>query len=218
MSQILNCLTHIAYEKDALYMKKILQHIQMHVFRGLIAIIPILLCVTAISFLYIFIDKNIINFIARFYEIRHIPGVGVLILIVSLYLVGLITTNILGRQLFRFIERISKRIPLIKAIYSVGKQLSKSLQIAGEQKQSLKKAILVKIEGAWVPAFVMSTMTHAITKEEYLTVLVSTAPTPAGFVIVVKAADAIDPGWSVEECLKIVVSMGLVCPKEINKI
>ncbi len=198
-------------------MKKILVHIQTHVFRGLLAIIPILLCVMAIYLLYVFIDKRIMNLLGGFLEIRQIPGVGILILITSLYLLGLITSNIIGRQFFAFIEKISVRIPLIKAIYSVGKQLSKSLLIAGDQKNSLKKAVLVKLEnGVWVPAFVMGSMIHAATKEEYLSILVSTAPTPAGFVIVVKASQVIDPGWSVEECLKIIVSMGIVCPKDIN--
>lgn len=195
-------------------------HLRTYMFRGLLAIIPLLLCALAIQFLYVFIDQKIMHFLGNFFEIRQIPGVGILLLLLSLYLIGLIASNIIGSQLFKYLENLSQRIPLIKFIYSIGKQLSQSLLGVGDQKQpSLKKAVLVKLgNGVMVPAFVMSSMIHPVSKEEFLFILVSTAPTPAGFVIMVKASEVIDPGWSVEECMKVVVSMGLMTPKDIKNI
>ncbi len=199
-------------------MKNFIAHTRNYIFRGLLAIIPILLCVLAIQLLYVLIDKKIMGFLDRFMDIRQIPGLGIVLVLICLYVLGLVVSNIVGHQLFRFIEGVSKRIPLINTIYSIGKQFSHSLSTVEQEKQAFKKAVLVKVNdnGLMVPAFVMNSLTDRRTNEEYLFVLIPTAPTPAsGFVSVVKASQTFDPGWSVEECLKAIVSVGIVAPKEI---
>ena len=99
----------------------------------------------------------------------------------------------------------------------MGKQLSQGLSVVDGEKQAFQKAVLIRLskDGLWVPAFVMSSIKNRDTQEEFLFVLVPTSPTPAsGFVFVVKASETIDPGWSVEECLKAIVSIGIITPKE----
>ena len=166
-------------------MKNFITCIRKYIFRGLIAIIPIALCTLAIQLLYVLIDKKIMEFLGKFFEIRHIPGSGILLVLISLFLIGLLVSNIIGRQFLKFIEGISQRIPLIKVIYGVGKQLSQSLSVADEEKQAFKKAVLVKIDnsGLMVPAFVMGSMINRKTDEEFLFVLVPTAPTPASGIL-----------------------------------
>lgn len=200
-------------------MKNFFAHARNYIFRGLLAIIPILLCTIALQLLYVLIDKKVVGFVNDFVAIRHIPGLGILLVLVALYLLGLILSNIVGHQFLRFIESISQRIPLIKTVYSVGKQLSQSLSAVDSEKQAFKKAVLVKVNdsGLMVPAFVMNSLVNRQTNEEYLFVLAPTAPTPgSGFVLVVKASQTVDPGWTVEECLKAIVSVGIVSPKDIK--
>ncbi len=200
-------------------MKKFFTHLRNHIFQGLLAIIPLLLCYFALQLLYVLIDKKVMGFLGRFIHIGHIPGLGTLLLLFFLYLIGLIVSNIVGHQFFKLIERISKRIPFIKTIYGVGKQLSQGLSAADRGQQAFQKAVLVKLEGngLWALAFVMSSVVHRETNEEYLFVLVPTSPTPtSGFVFVVKTSQTIDPGWSVEECLKAVVSIGIIPPPDIK--
>lgn len=199
-------------------MKKFIAHIRNCVFKGLLAIIPILLCVFAVELLYHLIDKRIMGFLDKFFDLRQIPGLGIILVLACLYLIGLVFSNIVGYQFFKFLEGLSQRIPLIKTIYGVGKQLSDSLSSLDQEKKAFKKAVLVKLggDGLMIPAFVMNSLVNSKTKEEYFFVLVPTAPTPAsGFVMVVKASQTIDPGWSVEECLKAIVSVGIVSPKDI---
>jgi len=189
----------------------------MHVFRGLLAIIPLLLCYFAIQLLYVLIDQKILGFINNFFAVRQIPGLGILLLLIALYFIGLVVSNILGRRALRLFESITEKIPFIKTIYGVGKQLSQGLSVADGEKQAFQKAVLVRIskDGLWVPAFVTGSIKNHATGEEFLLLLVPTAPTPAsGFVFVVKASETVDPGWSVEECLKAVVSVGIITPKE----
>lgn len=200
-------------------MKNFITHARSYIFRGLLAIIPILLCGLALYLLYNLIDKKIIGYLNNFIQIRHIPGLGILLVLLCLYFIGLIVGNFLGHQLLKFIESVSKRIPLINTIYSVGKQLSQGLSAADEKKQAFQKAVLIKLDnnGLMVPAFVTGSKIDPRTKEELLFVLIPTAPTPAsGFVFVVKASQTLDPGWTVEECLKAIVSVGIITPANIN--
>lgn len=201
-------------------MKKFINHVRSYIFRGLIAIIPIVLCALALNLLYILIDKKVMGFLSNFVEIRHIPGSGILLVLLSLYLLGLILSNIIGNQFLRFIERVSQKIPVINTIYGIGKQLSQGLSAVDSDKQAFKKAVLIKLNdtGIMVPAFVMNSLIHPLTKEEYLFVLAPTAPTPgSGFVLVVKASQTFDPGWTVEETLKAIVSVGIIVPKEMKE-
>lgn len=199
-------------------MKHFIQHLRTFVFRGLLAIIPLLLCWLAVQLLYSLIDKKVLEFLSQYFEVRKIPGLGIFLVLASLYLIGLIVSNILGHQFFRLIESISQRIPFIKTIYNVGKQLSHGLSVADGEKQAFKKAVLVKVnkDGPFVPAFVMNAM-KGRNNEEFFFVLVPTAPTPgSGFVFVVKASETVDPGWTVEECLKAIVSVGIITPQNKN--
>ena len=200
-------------------MKNFIAHARGYVIRGLLAIIPLLLCYSAVQLLYNLIDKRIMHFLYNHIGLKQIPGLGIVLLLVCLYFIGLIFSNIIGNQFFRFIEGISKRIPLISSIYGVGKQLSQGLLTIDQEKQAFKKAVLIKInkEELMVPAFVVSSLINRKTNEEYLFVIVPASPTPShGFIFVVKASETIDPGWTVEECLKTIVSVGIVSPKEIK--
>src|SRR3989338_66194 len=198
-------------------MKHFFQHIRSCIVRGLLAIIPLLLCLLAVELLYSLIDKRVLEFLNHFWEISPIPGLGILLVLVTLYTIGLIISNIIGHQLIRFIDAVGQRIPFINTVYSVGKQLSQGLSLVDGTKETSKKAVLVRLnkDGLMVPAFVMNSMKNNKTGEEFYFVLVPTAPTPgSGFVCVVKASETVDPGWTPEECLKAIVSVGLITPKD----
>src|SRR5262249_29943337 len=148
----------------------------------------------------------------------NIPGLGLLLVLTCLYVVGLTVSNVLGRQLFLLIEYITNRIPIIKAIYQVGKQLSESLSVTGGKK-AFQKALLIDCNnnGVWTVAFVTGTVKDEKTREDLLRMFVPTVPNPTtGFVFLVKPSQTIDPQWTVEEALKMVVSAGIISPAQIN--
>ncbi len=201
-------------------MQHFLIHIRIYLLRGLLAIIPLLLCITAIELLYRLIDKQIMRFLAQFIDIRQIAGLGILLLLISLYFIGMIFSNVLGRQIFKFIDHIGDRIPIIKFIYGVGKQFSDTLSITDPQKQAFKKAVLVNTfnGNGWMLGFITGSLKDP-TGEELLRVFVPSAPHPlTGIMFIVKPSQILDCGWTVEEALKMVVSIGIISPEEIKKI
>lgn len=193
--------------------KTFLNHIKVYVFRGLFAVIPLGLCFFVVRFLYVFIDKKITGRIDDNIGF-HIPGLGILIVLVVLYLVGVSVSNLIGKQVFGLIERFSRRIPLIGSIYKIGKQLTETLSLP--EKQIFKRVILVEYlrAGSWTIGFVTGSLIEgAQPGEKYLKVFVPTPPNPAtGTLLIVRESQVRDPGWTIEEALKTVMSAGIIGP------
>ena len=200
-------------------MKTLLKHLKTYILRGLLAIIPLALTAFAVNLLYTVIDKRITGVVEKFIGFSF-PGFGVILLLVTLYLLGLIVSNVIGRQFFRLVEGIAKRIPLVKTTYNVGRQLSSTLSLP--ERQVFKRAVLVEYlkPGMWTLGFVTGTLIERSNNDEVLLkVFIPTPPNPiSGTMIVVRESQTRDPGWTIEEALKAVISGGVISPKEIKKV
>jgi uncharacterized membrane protein len=200
-------------------MKKFFIHLGKYILRGLLAVIPLFLCFVAIWFLRKFIDKQILEHLPKFIDQHQIPGLGILLLLASLYLIGLIFSNVLGRQILKFIHSVAERIPVINFIYGIGKQISDTLSDTDSQKQAFKKAVLVNTfnGNGWMLGFVTGSIKDQ-DGQELLRVFVPSSPHPlTGIVFIIKPSQTLDCGWSVEEALKMVVSIGIISPDGIKK-
>lgn len=200
-------------------MKTLLKHLKTYMLRGLLAVIPLALTALAIQILYTVIDRRVTGLVEKFIGFSF-PGLGVILLLVVLYLLGLIVSNVVGRQFFRLVAGIANRIPLIKTTYKVGRQLSSTLSLP--ERQVFKRAVLVEYlkPGMWTIGFVTGTLMDKSNNEEVLLkVFVPTPPNPiSGTMIVVREFQTRDPGWSIEEALKAVISGGVISPAEIKEV
>ena len=85
----------------------------------------------------------------------------------------------MGRQIFKFFDSISERIPIIKFIYAVGKQLSETLSMTDPNKQAFQKAVFVKtLDGyGWMLGLVTGNIKDP-NGEELLKIFVPSSPHP----------------------------------------
>jgi uncharacterized membrane protein len=198
-------------------MKGIFKHLKSHIFRGLLAVIPLALTAFAIKILYTTIDKRITGLVEELIGFSF-PGLGVLLLVAVLYFLGLIISNVLGQQIFGLLDRIASRIPLVKTTYNVGRQLSSTFSLP--EKQVFRRAVLVQYlkPGIWTIGFVTGTIIDKSNNDELLLkVFIPTPPNPiSGTMVVVKESQTRDPGWSIDEALKAVISGGVIGPAEIR--
>jgi uncharacterized membrane protein len=151
----------------------------------------------------------------------HIPGLGVILTLLVVFLTGLLTANILGQRLLKFGEGLLARIPVVKSIYSSVKQVSDTL--FSSQGQAFRKALLVQYprEGTWTIAFQTGQPGGDVTnhlKGEYMSLYVPTTPNPtSGFFLMVPKSDVIELDMSVDDALKYIISMGVVAPNKIKQ-
>jgi uncharacterized membrane protein len=198
-------------------MKKIIRHIKKHVSRGLFAIIPLALSYFAVKFLYTTIDQRVVRLVDRVLDFSF-PGLGLLLVIVVLYILGVLASNVIGKQLFGVVERITNHIPLIRTTYKVGQQLGSTLSLP--EKEVFKRAVLVEYlkAGTWTIGFVTGTVIdRRHENEELLKVYVPMPPNPlSGTMVIVKESQTRDPGWTIDEALKAIVSGGIIGPTELK--
>jgi uncharacterized membrane protein len=146
----------------------------------------------------------------------HIPGLGVLLTLLIVFLTGVFAANMIGQRLVAFWEGLLLRIPVVNSIYNGVKQVSDTL--FSPSGQAFRKALLVQWprEGMWTIAFLTGTPGRDVTEHlsgEYLSIYVPTTPNPTGgYFVIVKRSDVIELDMSVDAALKYIVSMGVVTP------
>ena len=196
-------------------MRGIFIHLKTHIFRGLLAIIPIGLSYLVIRFFYLTVDTRITKLIDRWLGFR-IPGLGILIVLIILYLLGLAASHWAGRKAFGLVELVTTRIPLIKTVYTLGKQLADALSLP--EKGAFKRVVMVEHfrPGVWSVGFVTATLKDRDTGEDMVRVFIPTAPNPtSGFVVMLKSSQVREVDWSVHEAMNSIISGGMVGPERI---
>ncbi|MCK6407502.1 MAG: DUF502 domain-containing protein [Rhodocyclaceae bacterium] len=145
-----------------------------------------------------------------------IPGAGVILTLLIIFVTGVLAANFIGQHLFQWWERLLARIPVVNSIYKSVKQVSDTL--FSPSGNAFRKALLVQYprEGSWTIAFLTGqpggdVVNHL--KGDYVSVYVPTTPNPtSGFFLMMPKADVIELDMSVDEALKYIISMGVVAP------
>ncbi|MCF7859075.1 MAG: DUF502 domain-containing protein [Candidatus Cloacimonetes bacterium] len=197
-------------------MNKVIQHLKKYILAGILAIIPLFLVLIIVRFFYLFIDQNVLDLIDDYIGIR-IPGLGLLLTVLLLYFVGLLSRNLFGKWLLNIFERITQKIPIIGTTYQVGKQISNTLSLP--EKQVFKKVVLIHYlnDELYTVGFITGSLIEKKSQKILYKIFVPTPPNPTtGTIIIAKETDFIEPGWTIDEGIRTVISAGIIGPKDIN--
>ncbi len=150
-------------------------------------------------------------------RLRHVPGLGVVSVLVAMLLTGVFAANFVGQWWLRQWDRFFHRIPIVKSIYSSVKQVSDTL--FSSNGNAFREAVLVQYPraGSWTIGFVTGKPGGEVARQlpDHVSVYVPTTPNPtSGFFLMMPRADVHVLQMSVDEALKYVISMGVVVPPE----
>lgn len=146
----------------------------------------------------------------------HVPGLGVILTLVIVFVTGVFATNFFGARLVHLWHEILHRIPVVNSIYSSVKQISDTL--FSSSGQAFRKALLVQWprEGMWTIAFLTGVPGGDVVRHlpgDYVSVYVPTTPNPTGgYFVMAPRKDVIELDMSVDAALKYIISMGVVAP------
>ncbi len=149
-------------------------------------------------------------------QLRAVPGLSVLVVVVVLLLTGAAVSNMAGQWLLNQSNRVMSNIPIVKSIYTSVKQVSDTL--FSSSGQAFREAVLVQYprEGSWTIAFVTGKPAGEVAEQmsgEMVTLYVPTTPNPtSGFMLMVPRSDVKVLQMTVDEALKYIISMGVVAP------
>jgi len=184
---------------------------------GMLVVIPATLAILVLVWLFVNID-NILQPLIEDVAGREIVGLGFVIAAVLIYLVGLMTRNIVGNRLVRFGEGIMARIPLARQIYQGSKQVIVGLSGTGMGKAAFRDVVLIEFPrpGMKTIGFVTNEIKNK-QGEPMLNVYIPTAPVPSsGYFEIVSKDKVIATDISVDQAMQMVISSGMVSPEVID--
>ena len=188
---------------------------------GLLVWVPVGVTILIIKFLVDLMDQTLLLLPASVQPANllgfRIPGLGIVLTAVVVLVTGMVVTNLFGRQLMRIGELVLARIPVVRSIYSSVKQLTETL--FSNSGQSFRKVVLVPYPhpGSWTMGFLTGVGSGEVRDRlgrEVMNVFVPTTPNPtSGFFLIVPRQDVIELDMSVDDGLKMLLSVGVVQPK-----
>jgi uncharacterized membrane protein len=190
---------------------------------GLLVWVPIYISYFVVHFIVNLLDGTLAllpkNYHPENWFGYNVPGMGVLFTLLILLVTGMLVTNFIGHKLLSFWEKIVSRIPLIRSIHSASKQVVNA--VVQPNGNAFRKVVLIPYPqpGTLSIAFVTSSALNTPwTSSEMVNVFVPTTPNPtSGFLLFVPAKDTIELNISVEEALRMVISLGVILPDTLKK-
>ena len=145
-----------------------------------------------------------------------IPGIEILLTIIFITIVGGLSLSFLGKKVLQLVDKLFKRIPILRTIYSAIGQMTDSFR---NQEGSKKSVVLVEYprKGSWAVGFATKENKGELkdkTNKELINVFVPTTPNPtSGFLLMFPKEDVIYLDMGFEEASKFIVSAGTSNPK-----
>jgi uncharacterized membrane protein len=146
----------------------------------------------------------------------HIPGLGVILTFLVLFITGMLAANFVGRYVVGGWESLMDRIPIVRSVYSAAKNFAEI--VFSDSSESFKKVLLIEYprKGLYSLAFQTSSELGEVqgrTGEDIVCCFVPTTPNPtSGIVIMVPRKDITVLDMDVDEALKMIISLGVVVP------
>lgn len=141
----------------------------------------------------------------------------VLFLLISLYMLGVVATHVLGSRLVALFDAIMSRIPFIETIYGAARKFVDVLK--NKPGNGMKRVVLINFPNERMKAigFVTKTMTDVATGRELVVVYVPTAPNPtSGYMEILAAEDVTPTDWTMDEAMTFIISGGAVAPDKVH--
>jgi len=195
--------------------------IKRYLIAGVLIWVPVGLVLLIVNIMVEMADRTLLLLPADFHPDTvlgvHIPGLGIVLTLAVLMVTGFVVTNYFGRKLVGWGEALVARIPVVRSLYHGAKQVLETMLSDGGT--SFKKVLLVQYpkEGVWSIAFQTNTSAEEVqarTGDEVICAFIPTTPNPtSGFLVMLPRKDVVEMDMSVDDALKMIISLGVVSPR-----
>ncbi|MFW6190492.1 MAG: DUF502 domain-containing protein [Candidatus Bipolaricaulota bacterium] len=215
-------------------MKKILAYIKSTFINGLLVILPLSITFYVLWVIY----KTILRFTGEGSEFGHLitdflkvtvgrewlPGIGALLTLLLVFLVGLVTRIYVGRKVYDLLDRIMGSTPFVNKMYVTLKQITSA--VFSRESNTFRDVVMFEYprRGSYVVGFVTNEELGEIEEiigEDVVAAFVFTTPNPlSGKTLFIPKKDLTYLDLTIEEGLRLVLSMGIVIPSKLldNKV
>ena len=201
----------------------LLARLRAYFLTGIVVSAPVGITIWLIWLFVAFVDRTVVPLIPDAYNPSDVlgvsvPGIGVIVVLVVVTVIGFMVTNFFGRFMVKMGESMVSRVPVVRTIYGVLKQIFDA--VLAQSEGAFREVILIEYprKGIWVIGFITSNTegeVQRVTPQEMVNVFLPTTPNPtSGFLLFVPRVDCITLDMTVEEGVKLVISGGIVSPPD----
>jgi len=193
-----------------------LRHTRNVFLAGILAAIPLVVTYLIFRWLFETLD-GIFQPAIIFFIGRSLPGVGLVAVVILVYILGLITTNLIGRRLIRWVDAMMCRAPVIQYVYTAARQVVDAVR--GLRQVPFKKVVIVEFPkaGMYSLGFVTGKAID-FREQKKVPVFIPHTPNPmTGFLVLLSAEDILDTDLTIEDAMRMVLSGGLLSPEAITQ-
>jgi len=202
-------------EKIKSTLRKALIDLRDYFFTGLLVFIPIFLTLWLLYWAFDTIDNILNPWIEDIFG-RSYPGIGVAATLFLILVCGVIGSRVFGRNIIRFMEYQLSKVPVVRELYNGIKQILESF--SRKESSSFLEVVFIEFprKGTFTPALVTSKATDESGKN-VLNIYVPTAPNPtSGFLQILPEDQVIKTNMSVDDALKMVISVGKFSHEDVR--
>jgi uncharacterized membrane protein len=199
--------------------------VQRNILAGIITIGPLFVTYLIFSFLLTSLAKAgrpMVQLLGRVYPMGRMANpflqsvLAVVLTLVVLYVVGRLTSLVVGREAFDLFESALEKLPFVAKVYTSVRQLIDTMMAT---KPSSQRVVLVDfpIEGQKSIGFLTRTLTDAATGEPLASVLLPNAINPtSAFLQVLPMSRVTVTSLTMEQAMSMLMTGGAVGPETIE--
>lgn len=197
---------------------RVLSHLRQKLIAGLVTITPISITI----FVSVWIFRAIVqsDWLLHTATFTRIPdrnfaiAVAFTVTLAFVYVVGVVSTTFMVRQLIGLAERILVHIPVVKLFYVTSKQIMDTLnQPPGS---TGRKVVVVEYPRKECYSIGFATGESLVQGELFVHVFVLTTPNPtSGWLLLLRAVEVWETNYTGEEAMKLILSGGIVGKPEL---
>lgn len=185
---------------------------------GLIVLVPIVITVQALRWLFAFVD-GLAQPLAEAVLGRPIPGIGFLTTVAIVFLTGFLFSEGPLRKLLEFLEGMLDDVPLVGTVYGTTKKVLAGFGNADAQ-SAFQRFVFARLPGRTTPGFL--TGGFQLTRRDGETARMCTVYVPTnhlyvGDVVVLPVEDVIETDLSIEDGVSLILSAGASVPAKIGE-
>jgi len=200
-------------------MSGIRRTLQLKFVTGLLVIVPIAVTVWTFWELFKFVDGLLGPLVVDTFAVR-IPGLGLLVASLLVFLMGSFATHVVGRRTLAFLDRLLYRIPIFGNVYSAVKQLLNAF--SPDNQVAFKEFVVVYNRARDQYCFGFLTGEVSLQRvggelEPLLAVYIPTNHLYLGDILLARREDVILTHLSVPQGIQIVLSGGISIPQFLRQ-
>jgi uncharacterized membrane protein len=194
--------------------KKLQHFLKKNFITGLLVVVPVGVTIFVLKALLIWID-SILGDVEQELLGQYYPGLGIFTLLLLILFIGIISANYIGNKVFQAWDRLLRRLPLVRGIYSTVRQMMEAF--SADQNFSGVGLVEYPRKGCYSVGFITGQADENAMglPGKHLSVFVPTTPNPtAGFLLILPENEVRKLDMTVDKGMKYIVSLGMASMNE----